>query len=104
MDITEIALRIIADYSLFLIVVGPIGNAISFFVCLRPQLRKVPTFVFYAFLLVCDTVSLFWWNLDHVTIIYGEFYLEDFGMDTCSVVTFFQCFTFQLSAWLLVST
>ena len=104
MDSVETVLRVIVGYTIFVILLGVFGNLFALIVCWRPKLRKVPTFVFYAFLLISDTITLFWWNVDHLTLIYGGFLLEDLGESGCKTFTFFQMFSFQWSAWLLVTT
>ena len=102
MDVDAL-LKVLAIYSIFLMVFGTIGNTFSIFICLKHKLRTVPTFIFYSFLLISDTLSLFWWNMDHYLLVFENYQLEDLGLHACRTVTFFQLFSFQWSAWLLVS-
>ena len=98
----DVWLEIVAWYSLFLIIFGTLANAISIVVCLRHKLRKVPTFVFYTFMLAGDTLSIFFWNLDHYYLTYFGYEIEEINLFLCQFSTFIQIFGFQSSAWLLV--
>jgi hypothetical protein len=90
-------------YSLIILILGAIGNFFCAAICLRPSLRKVPTFNFYCVLLSCDAFALCVWNLDHYLLIFHETQLENHGIISCKISTFVQCFSLQYSAWLLVS-
>ena len=102
MEAEEVILRVIAIYSVAIMVIGSIGNVLCFVVCSQQKLRTVPTFVFYLFLVMSDTMTLFWWNTDHYLLVYENYQLEELGIHACRSVTFFQLFSFQWSAWLLV--
>ena len=50
--------RIISIFSLVFCSIGIISNLISIFICLRRELRQVPTFVFFAFLSFINILKL----------------------------------------------
>ena len=94
--------KAVGIYSLFLIVFGTLGNILSVVVCLRKELRKVPTFVFYAFTLVHDTISLYFWNLDHYFTAFYGYEIERISFTLCRLFTELQMFSLQSSAWIMV--
>jgi hypothetical protein len=102
MDIYDILNFMNAIYSGVIIFTGTLSNIACIIVCLRPKLRKIPTFVFYSFLLFSDILTLYVWNLDHILIVFAQTQLEFMGIKICKLVTFIQLFGMQNSAWILV--
>ena len=92
----------IGIYSIILIIIATIGNFISFLVCTRKSLRKIPTFVFIGFALISDIISLFFWNIDHFLFAFLNYQIEDLGADYCRLVAIIQTTSLQWSSWLLV--
>ena len=101
--IIEIIQKIFASYSLFLILFGSTSNTISFCICLRKNLIRVPTFVFLSFMMISDIFALCFWNLDNFVTPFFNFIFEGFGVDMCKVFFASQLITLQYSAWCLVS-
>jgi hypothetical protein len=95
--------KILASYSICLIIFGSFGNIISFCVCLRKNLIKVPTFVFLCFMMMSDMFALYFWNLDHFVTPFFGFLFEGFSVDMCRFFFTSQLIAFQFSAWALVS-
>lgn len=95
--------KVLGVYSLVIIVVGTLANLLSAVLCLKKELRKTPTFIFYAFVFVADTISLYFWNLDTYLFVFSNYMIEMNNYTTCILVTVVQCTSFQFSAWLLVS-
>lgn len=93
---------IIAVYSGLLIVCGTIGNFLSIVMCFQKQMRSIPTFVFYIFVLFTDTIGLYIWNLDHIIYVTQGKLMEDTSVEICRFLTVLQCVALQWSAWLLV--
>ncbi len=89
-------------YTFFIMVFGFFSNLLALIVCLRKKMRSIPTFVFLSFALTSNTVSLYWWNLDHYYKYYHNTLIEDMSIHLCRAVTFFQLFSFQAGAWYLV--
>ena len=103
MDAIDVITKLIGIYCLALVVFGTIFNGFSLFICLKRSLRIIPTFVFYSLLLVSDTLTLFWWNIEVYLVVFELKQFEDYNIHLCRVTTLLQVFSFQWSAWLLVS-
>jgi hypothetical protein len=50
--------KIVSVSIIFLSSIGIIGNVISFVICMRKDLRKVPTFIFMAFVSILNILKL----------------------------------------------
>ena len=99
----ELMNKILGAYALFLIIFGTIGNIFSCYICLKKNLRSVPTFIFLSFMVVTDSISLYFWNLNHFV---GRFYgyvIDGINIHLCRFFILIQLFAFQSSSWLLVS-
>ena len=103
MWIYDMLIKTIGISSLLLVVFGVIGNAFTCFVCLQKRLRNKNTFLLLAILSVCDIGSLLVWNLDQFLLAFYKFQHEYASLWWCRLAVFFQYFTLQYSAWLLVS-
>ena len=82
----------IGIYSVTLAVLGSLGNIIVFITCLRKSLRKVPTFVFLAFLSLIDMSSLYFYNLNDYFTAFYNLTIADFGLMACKFTSFFAMF------------
>jgi hypothetical protein len=102
-SINDVIAKAIAIYSIIIIVIGTAGNTFAALVCLRKSLRETPTFVFICFELVSDSVSLYFWNIDHYVVPFNSYQIEDVSIHLCRLATFFQTTSLQWSAWLLVN-
>ena len=103
MDIYAFISRFLGIYTVILMVFGSAGNLLSMFICMRKKLRAIPTFVFVIYMLFCDTLSLYFWNLDQF---FNEFYGYEYVMElasihACRVVTFLQLFSLTIKVCLL---
>ena len=74
-----------AIFSLVILVIGILGNILSSAICLRPKLRKIPTFIFYAFLLFVDVFTVCIWNVDHYLLTFHNTQIEWNGMYSCKI-------------------
>lgn len=92
--------KILAGYSLFLVLFGTIGNLIVFVVSIR--LRRITTFVFIAFLAVSDTFTLYYWNLNHFIYTFLGYDIENDTIVGCKLGNFVQFSSLEISSWLLV--
>ena len=97
------ASKAIGIYSLLLIIVGTIGNAITCIICMRPKLRKHPTFIFLAFSCFSDIFTLYTWNLSNFITPFFHFYHEYKNLAWCKISVFIQFWSLQSSAWVFVS-
>ena len=103
MNSSEIARRFFGVLALIFLIIGTITNLLSCGICLKKQLRKTPTFVFLAFLVISDTIALYGLNLDWY--FYEAFYptyLSDLNWFYCKIHFFIHLFPLKTSAWLLV--
>lgn len=87
---------------LFLITIGVIGNSTAFaFFRFHQELKNMTCMVYFSFICITDTLSLFTWNLDHYTNTNFKVVLEYINEFTCKVFLFNQFFSLQSSALLL---
>ena len=89
--------------SLTITIVGTIGNFFGIILCLRGSLRKTPTYVFIAFMLFCDTISLYFSNLSTFTVAFYVKVFSGLSLATCKLSAFCVYFSLQASVLLLVS-
>lgn len=103
--VIDIFSKIIAIWSIILIIVGIALNPLVCYICLKSkQLRSKSTFKLLAIVSICDLISLFEWNLDHFT--QGIFnHLESKNnVFYCRFVTMFlQYVTLEFSSWMWLS-
>ena len=93
-------LNVIGLYELILVIIGTIGNLSVFIVCLK---LKNNTFILIRFLSIADTVSLYFWNLNHFTKQFLHLDLQNYNLHLCKFFQFSQYTSLQISAWVLVS-
>lgn len=91
-----------AYYSLFLIIVGTIGNFFTIYLIAKTSLKKTTTFVFFAFLSMVDIMTLYWWNLDHFITPIFNINRQRASTFLCSFDIFLQFAFLQASAYFLV--
>ncbi len=101
-DFYDVFAEILATYSLVLVVVGTIGNIISFLTCVRKRLRCITTFVFLTFISLNDIVCLYIWNLSHFIYTFDGYYQQNTSLAWCRVSSLMQNVSLEWSAWLLV--
>ena len=94
--------EILSYYSILLAGFGTFGNLLSLVVCMRKSLRKTPTFIFIAFMVVLDALSLYFWNLNTYFGSFHGFALMDQSPLSCMLTNFFQMFSLQASSYILV--
>lgn len=93
---------VLGVYSLFLIIFGTLSNSICFCVCLRQRLRTIPTFVFLAFGVLIDTISLYFLNLDKFYTTFYGVSLTEMSSFYCYCQRYFHDTTVQIAAWFKV--
>lgn len=87
---------------LVIIGLGLVFNTICFLIFrFTPEFRKMSSMVFLSFVCVCDTLSLFNWNIKHYTKPNFGFEIEYVNLFTCKVFTFGQYYLLQASGFLL---
>lgn len=93
---------IIAVYNFLIIILGTFGNIITVVICLRKRLRKINTFIFYAFAAIYDTIGLYEWNLRQFVTFFFKVDWDLFSLFYCRIDTLLQYVCFEASAWILV--
>ncbi len=99
----DILYKVLAIYSLLLVILGTLGNLFTCFVCCCKRLRKVTTFNFIAFMSITEILTLYVWNLDHFLLPFFGFEIEPLNIHACRFSVFLQFFSLQYSIWILVS-
>ena len=101
-NLIEIIDKIISYLPILIIILGLIGNASTFFIfrCDR-ELKKMSTIVYFSFVCITDTTSLFTWNLNHFLEPNFGFILEKVNIGVCKFFQFIQFFSLQSSSLLL---
>lgn len=101
----EILTKILASYSLLLLIVGIILNPLITFVCLKSRkLRAVSTFNFLAIVAINDALSLCIWNVHHFENTFLDLNLPYRSLQYCRIVSFWlQYSTLQYSSWMYMS-
>ena len=98
----DIILNVLGIYSLLLCIVGTVGNIFNLFIILKTDLKKTKTFVFLAFLSVTDTLSMYWWDLDHFLTPFFQIDRQNESNLWCKINTFIQESVLFASAFFLV--
>ena len=76
--------------------VGVVGNLLSFSLCLRKQLRNIPTFVIIAFTSIINIITL-------VSSVLFTFNIQDVNIGICKLVMIVTLCGFQSSIFLSVN-
>ncbi|CAM4873397.1 unnamed protein product [Rotaria socialis] len=100
-------IRCLSLYALLLIIVGTVGNLLTIVVLLRKNLRRLVTIRYLIIVSICDTISLYGWNLNnfykfHISSIRGN--LEEISILHCRIISFMTFVSLQLSSWCLTAT
>ncbi len=95
--------KIVGGYALFVTVFGTVGNIMSFFVCCRKRLRRVPIFVFLVFKLVVDLVPLLGVNFGIFWSSLNGYNLGDVGLWSCRSIVFLNGVSTESSVYIMVS-
>lgn len=82
---------------------GLVFNALIILICFRSKLRKIPTFVYFAFGAISNTLSLFGQPLNYfLSGIVLDFNLRKKYLLWCKMVFYINFSTVQWNVWLLV--
>jgi hypothetical protein len=86
--------------AIFIVVFGTIGNFLVGLVSYR--LRESNTFIFIVFLSFNDTLTLYFWNLNHFIAPFFNIDIQNYSLFVCKLGSFVQLSSQQISAWMLV--
>lgn len=99
-------IRALSIYALFLVVVGTLGNTLTIIVLCRRNLRQYVTMRYLIAVSLCDTVSLYGWNLNNFykfTMSPQNNNLEQISLVHCRIVSYVTFVGLQLSSWCLTA-
>lgn len=99
---SNLILKSFGIYCLLIVIVGTVNNLLAFYICLRKKLRKITTFVFFSFVFIADTLSLYLWCLNHFLESFYNTKSDQINIWSCRVLTFLQYVSLQWSSWLFV--
>ncbi len=95
----------VAYYPLSLIIIGTIGNFLTFIILCRPKFQDTnerPTILYMRVVAIFDILMLYGWNLDHYLWGTHGYTLRLYSIPTCKLFSFLNYFTTQSAAWLRV--
>ncbi|CAF1208895.1 unnamed protein product [Rotaria sordida] len=99
-------IRCLSIYALLLIIVGTMGNLLTIIVLIRKNLRRLVTIRYLIVVSICDTISLYGWNLNDFykfTISPEHDNIEEISITHCRVISFMTFVSLQLSSWCLTA-
>jgi hypothetical protein len=99
-------IKSLSIYALVLIIVGTVGNLLTIIVLLRRNLRRLVTIRYLIVVSICDTISLYGWNLNNFykfNISLETDNLEELSIIHCRVISFMTFVSLQLSSWCLTA-
>jgi hypothetical protein len=94
--------RIASYFSLIIIIIGCVGNTISFLIFrFDKDMKKMSSMMVLSFLSITDTISLFEWNLDHFIANNFETSIFYESIFSCRLLLFLQYWSIQCSGFLV---
>lgn len=100
--ISSTSIKSAGYYSLFIIIVGTLLNLLTLIVFCRASFRdakKLPAIHYIRAITILDTLMLYGWNLDHLTVdVYG-WSIKGYSIAGCKIINFISYFATQSSAW-----
>jgi hypothetical protein len=98
----EIFEKILSYLPIIIIISGLIGNSMTLIIFrLDKELKNMPTMIYFSFVCITDTLSLFTFNLNHFLLPNFGFILEQVNIGVCKFFQFIQFFSLQSSALLI---
>ncbi len=82
------------------------GNLLTIIVLLRRNLRRLVTIRYLIIVSICDTISLYGWNLNSFykfNISSENDNLEEISIIHCRIISFMTFVSLQLSSWCLTA-
>lgn len=100
--VLEIILKCLGFYCLMLMILCPILNLITCYVCMRKHLKNNATFKLTLFGSLSDVFTVFGFNLSHFTTTFLNIDYTTVSIVWCRLNWFIQYVSLQYSAWILV--
>lgn len=91
---------------MILILVGTVGNFLTIVTLLRRNLRRLVTIRYLIVVSICDTISLYGWNLNSFykfNISLQNDNLEEISIVHCRIFSYMTFVSLQLSSWCLTA-
>ena len=89
-------------FPILLIVIGTIGNLITFLIYTRVEFRRTSIGFYYSCLAVVDTVALYVGSIKYYIKAKNDYNLTTESVFACKILTSSIYFLAQLSAWITV--
>ena len=102
-SIAKIFNQVFNGYGIVVVVFGTIGNIFGAIICLQKRLRKIPTFVFLAFLQLVDVTTIYFWNINGFGSTFYSYRPFDSPEQVLKVTTWIQLSSYEASSWLLIT-
>ena len=102
----QLIIRSFSIYALLLVIVGTLGNLLTIIILCRRNLRRYVTMQYLIAVSVCDTVSLYGWNLNNFykfTISSNYHNIEEISLAHCRILSYMTFVGLQLSSWCLTA-
>ena len=99
-------IQCLSIYALILILVGTVGNLLTIITLLRRNLRRLVTIRYLIIVSICDTVSLYGWNLNNFykfNLSSNNDNLEELSLTHCRLLSYMTFVSLQLSSWCLTA-
>jgi hypothetical protein len=97
-------IRCLSVYALALVIIGTLGNILTIIILCRRNLRRSVTMRYLIAVSICDTISLYGWNLNNFykfTISQDNDNLEELSLLHCRIISYLSFVGLQLSSWCL---
>lgn len=102
----HLVVRTLSVYSLVLVIMGTLGNLLTVIILCRRNLRRHVTMRYLIAVSVCDTISLYGWNLNNFykfTVSPNNINIEQLSLVHCRLISFMSFVGLQLSSWYLTA-
>lgn len=99
-------IRFLSIYALLLVIIGTLGNLLTIIILCRRNLRRYVTMQYLIAVSVCDTISLYGWNLNNFykfTISSNFHNIEELSLTHCRLLSYMTFVGLQLSSWCLTA-
>lgn len=99
-------IQCLSIYALILVLVGTVGNLLTIITLLRRNLRRLVTIRYLIIVSICDTVSLYGWNLNNFykfNLSLTNDNLEELSLTHCRLLSYMTFVSLQLSSWCLTA-
>ena len=90
-------LKILGGYALFITIAGTFANLLIFLTTIK--FKDDTSFKIIGINAISDAIALYYWNLNHFTLIYFNIDLINNNIYSCKIGQLIQFTSLQFSAW-----